>query len=122
MKPRFIQENCAEGNRTDLRQARVVARYRPDIILFEYPAKSGNPSLVFNRYSPAKKPFKEVERRKRGFKIAARKFPYALSDIHVWENIEKLWRGGHNVLLFNIDGPDDLRRDYFKLARRAHLR
>ena len=117
MKPRFIQENCAEGNRVDLRQARVVARYRPDIILFEYPAKRGNPSRIFNRYSPDKKPLKEVDRIKRGLMIAAQKFPYALSDVSVWENILKLWHDGHNVLLFNIDGPDNLRCDYFKLAR-----
>ena len=116
MKPRFIQENCTEGNRADLRQARAVTRYRPDIILFEYPAEKGNPSLVFNRYDPDKKPLKEVERIKRGLKIAARKFPYALSDVPVWENIEKLWHAGHNVLLFNVDGAEELRRDYFKLA------
>jgi hypothetical protein len=117
MKPRFIQENCIEGNGIDLRQARVVAHYRPDIIFFEYPAKGGNPSLVFNRYGPLKKPLKGVGQIKRRLKIAARKYPYALSDIPVWENIEKLWRSGRNVLLFNIDGPDELRRDYFKLAR-----
>ena len=117
MKPRFIQENCIEGNKVDLRQARVVAHYRPDIILFEYPAERGNPSRIFNHYGPDKKPLKEVERIKRGLRVAVQKFPYALSDIPIWENIEKLWRDGRNVLLFNIDGPDDLRRDYFKLAR-----
>ena len=116
-KPRFVQENCVEGNKIDPRQARVVSRYQPDIILFEYPAKRGNPSRIFNRYGPTRKPLKEVERIKRGLKLAAREFPYALSDIPIWENILKLWRAGHNVLLFNIDGADELRRDYFKLAR-----
>ena len=94
-----------------------MEQYRPDIILFELPAKGGNPSLVFNRYDPLKKPLKEVGYIKHRLRVAARKYPYALSDIHVWENIEKLWRDGHNVFLFNIDGPDELRRDYFKLAR-----
>jgi hypothetical protein len=114
MKPRFIQENCTEGNRVDLRQARVVVRYRPDIIFFELPAEKGNPSLLFNHYGPLEKPLKEVERIQRRLKIAARKYPYALSDVHVWENIEKLWRENHDVLLFNIDGPDELRRDYHR--------
>jgi hypothetical protein len=116
MKPRFIQENCVEGNRIDPRQANVVKKYRPDIILFELPAKNGDPSLAFNRYPADRKPLKEVARRKRSLKAMARRFPYALSDIRVWENIENLWRDGHNVLLFNIDGPDDLRRAYFELA------
>ncbi len=117
MKPRFIQKNCIEGNRTDLRQANVVSEYQPDIIFFELPAKKGKPSLIFNRYAPDKKPCKEVKRIKRSLKTTARKFPYAMSDFYVWESIEKLWRNGHNVLLFNIDGQDELRRDYFKLAR-----
>jgi hypothetical protein len=117
MKPRFIQENCIEGNQTDLRQANIVSKYQPDIIFFELPAKKENPALVFNRYVPRKKPFKEVERIKRSLKNTAGKFPYAMSDFYVWKNIEQLWRDGHNVLLFNIDGQDELRRDYFKLAR-----
>jgi len=117
MEPRFIQENCTEGNRVDPRQANIVARYRPDIILFELPAKRENPSLLFNRYSPSKKPQGEIERRIRRAKIAGREFPYALSDIGVWKNIEKLWRDGHDVLLFNIDGQDDLRRAYFNLTK-----
>jgi hypothetical protein len=113
IRPRFIQENCVEGNRTDLRQANVVRKYRPDIILFELPAERGNPSLMFNRYSPDKKPLKEISKMIHEAKIAARRFPYALSDARTFENIEKLWRAGHNVLLFNIDGPRAIRRDYW---------
>lgn len=112
MKPRFIQENCIEGNRTDLRQANVVKKYRPDIILFELPARHGNPALSFNRYGPSEKPHREIARVKRSLANAAREYPYALSDIRVWENIERLWREGRNVLLFNIDGPDILRRNF----------
>jgi hypothetical protein len=118
MKPRFIQENCIEGNRTDLRQANVVSKYRPDIIFFELPARKGNPSLIFNRYSIVQKPFKEVERIKHDLKAAAKRFPYALSDVRTWENIERLWRDGRNVLLFNIDGQDEMRQDYFQLTRK----
>lgn len=116
MKPRYIQENCAEENKIDPRQAKIVAKYRPDIILFELPAKRGNPSLIFNDYSLARKPLREIERIKRNLKIAARKYPYALSDICIWENIEKLWRDDRNVLLFNIDGPAELRREYLRIS------
>ena len=117
VRPLFIQENCIEGNRIDLRQANVVAQYRPDVILFELPAEKGNPSLIFNRYSPDKKPRREIWQKIRKAKIAGREFPYALSDVRVWENIKELWRDGHDVLLFNIDGPDDLRRSYFNLTK-----
>ena len=70
-------------------------------------AKGRDPSLVFNRYSPGQKTTERGRAENARLKIAAQKYPYALSDVHIWENIEKLWRSGHNVLLFNIDGPDN---------------
>jgi hypothetical protein len=114
MNVRFIQENCVEGSRVDLRQANVVKKYRPDIILFEMPAGRNGPGLAFNKFGPEEKPFKKVAAKKEGARIAARTFPYAMSDFYVWENIEALWREGHNVLLFNIDGPKELRAHRFK--------
>lgn len=118
MKAKFIQENCIEGKRIDLRQAKVVAQYRPDIILFEMPAGRNGPGLVFNEFSPDKKPFKKVEAIKKSARIAARIFPYAMSDVRVWENIEELWREGHNTLVFNIDGPEKLRAHRFEMYNR----
>jgi hypothetical protein len=111
MNTRFIQANCAEGKRADLRQAATVKKYKPDVIFFEMPSFGGNPSSPFNRYSIKKKPFAEVEKIKKGLRKEAKKTPYALSDFFVWENIESLWRMGHDVLLFNIDASRDLRRE-----------
>ena len=119
MNVRFIQANCVEGKRADLRQAAVVKNHKPDIIFFEMPSFGGNPSSPFNRYSVKEKPFAEVEKIKKGLRKEAKKTPYALSDVLVWENIASLWRMGHDVLLFNIDAPRDLRRE--GLVRRKSM-
>jgi len=111
MNVRFIQASCAEGKKADLRQAAVVKKHKPDIIFFEMPSFNGNPSSPFNRYSIKKKPFAEIEKIKKGLRKEAKKTPYALSDVFVWENIELLWQTGHDVLLFNIDAPQELRRE-----------
>jgi hypothetical protein len=118
MRAKFIQENCIEGSHVDLRQANVVKKYRPDMILFEMPAGRNGPALIFNKFSPEKKPFGKVAAKIEGARIAARTFPYALSDAYVWENIETLWREGHNTLVFNIDGPEKLRAHRFKMYGR----
>ncbi len=115
MRPRFLQFSCREGNKPDYRQANAVLKYKPDIILFEMPAEGGNPSLIFNRYKPDKKPFTKVEKIKKSLRRAAKKYPYAASDIRVWENIEKLWREGRETLLFNVDAPQELRAHYHKI-------
>ena len=108
---RFIQANCAEGKKADLRQAAAVKKYKPDIIFFEMPSFGGNPSSPFNRYGIKKKPFAEIEKIKEGLRKEAKKTPYALSDVFVWENIVSLWQAGHNIFLFNIDAPRELRRE-----------
>ncbi len=107
MTPKFIQANCIEGNRTDLRQARVVFERKPDIIFFEMPADTLAP--LFNKYDPERKPHEKVEKIKEYLTRASKKYPYARSDLRVWENIESLWRNGHNVLIYNIDAPQELR-------------
>jgi hypothetical protein len=112
VKPKFIQASCVEGKRIDPRQADIVSRYKPDMIFFEYPAPKGNPSLIFNRFALQKKPLLKVQKIKSDLHKAAQKYPYALSDVSVWENIERLWHEGHDVLLFNIDAPQELRRHY----------
>jgi len=109
MKPKFIQANCVEGKHIDMRQADVVSLYKPDMIFFEMPSRNGDPSLIFNKYSAKNKPLIKVRQIKNNLEIDAKKYPYALSDVAVWENIEKLWKEGQNTLLFNIDGPKKLR-------------
>jgi hypothetical protein len=113
MKPKFIQENCVEGNRIDLRQARLIARRKPNIVLLELPAGPRGPQTVFNRHPLGQKPLAALHNIERSLRITARKYPYALSDVAVWKNIATLWKSGHDVLVFNIDGPRVLRRAYF---------
>lgn len=71
--------------------------------------------FIFNKYDCENKPLKEVAIIKKGLKKASREFRYALSDVKVWENIERLWRKSHNVSLYNVDGPRELRAEFFEI-------
>lgn len=104
-----------------MRQSAAVKRYKPDIIFFEEPSSGGNPSSPFNRYSANKKPLADVKKIKAGLRKAAKKTPYALSDVFVWENITSLWRAGHNVLVFNVDAPQELRHEGFERCKSVPL-
>jgi hypothetical protein len=114
VKPKFIQENCIEGSKVDLRQANAVLKYKPDIILFEIPEGKSGPDTIFNRYAVGEKPLKKVDEIIKNLKISAKKYPYAKSDIAVWENIKKLWMKGYNIYIYNVDSPAGLRREYSK--------
>jgi len=114
MEPKLHQFDCREQNRTDLRQARAVLKYKPDIIIFELAGKSGNPETIFNKYDCKNKPFGEIAIIQKSLKKVSRKFGYALSNIKTCENIKQLWRNDHNVLLYNVDGPRDLRTEFFE--------
>jgi hypothetical protein len=115
IKPKFIQANCTEGNKTDLRQAKVILKYKPDIVLFELPAGEFGPNTVFNKYDTNKKPLKKVIEIIRNLEVESKKYPYAKSDIAVWQNIKELWAKNHNIFIYNIDSPRELRREYFKM-------
>lgn len=113
IKPRFYQYDCVEGDKADLRQAGAVSRWKPDIVIFELPqSRSGKPGTIFNRYSCAHKPIQKVEEIIKGKKRAAKKYPYALSDVSVWENIQKLWREGINTQVYNVDSPRQMRSEF----------
>ncbi len=90
MKPKFHQFDCREQNRTDLRQARAVLKYKPDIIIFELAGKRGSPETIFNKYDCENKPFGEIAIIQKSLKKASRKFGYALSNIKTWGNIKQL--------------------------------
>lgn len=111
--PKFIQRDCVEGDKIDSRQAVAVLKHRPDIILFELPAGKHGPDTVFNKYPCDKKPLKKVGEIIKKLNDAAKKYPYAESDVLVWENIKKLWGDGVNTQIYNIDVPDELRRQNF---------
>lgn len=114
IKPKFHQFDCREQNRVDFRQARAVLKYKPDIIIFELPEKHGSPETIFNKYDCKNKPLKKSKIIKKDLIKASHKFQYALSDIKTWENIERLWRKNHNILLYNVDGPQELRAEFFE--------
>lgn len=88
----FIQVNCKEEDRIDLRQARAVLKYKPNLIFLEYPKVSNRPISEVPRFP------KEV----------LLKNPWARSDKYMWANISKLWKEKHNALVYAVDGPYDL--------------
>ena len=81
-----------------------------------FDCKSGFSCLILRtRLSAASKsclnkPLKKVDEIIKNLKISAKKYPYALSDIVVWENIKSLWQQGVNTQIYNVDSPDSLRR------------
>ncbi len=108
MNKKFIQVNCVEGRGVDLRQANAVTKYRPKIILLEYPARDGHPGFSFNRFPADEKPLREARSIQRGLRRTARKYPWVLSDVALWENIVAEWRRGNNLFVYKVDGPRDL--------------
>lgn len=110
--PKFIQKNCIEGNKIDLRQANAVLKYKPDIILFELPSGKNGRNTIFNKYPANKKSLKKLDEIIKNLEIQVKKYAYAKSDIAVWKNIKKLWLQGHNVEIYYVDAPDELRRKY----------
>jgi len=111
--PKFIQFNCEEGDKVDLRQAKATLKYKPDIIVFELPKDSKELSAIFNHYSCENKPIKKIDLIIKNLKKAAKKYPYAISDVFVWENIKKMWGQGINTQIYNVDSPDKIRREFF---------
>lgn len=121
INPKFIQRDCVEGDKADLRQAEAVLKHRPDIIIFEMPqGSSRGPGTIFNLYSCANKPIEKVDEIIKGLKVSARKYPYALSDIAVWENIKTLWKEGVNTQIYNVDAPDRMRREFSLFTKQGY--
>ena len=109
-----------EYNRPDYRLAQAILKYRPGILFLETGSGDGNPDTIFNRYSANKKPLREVRAIQSAMRKAARRFGYAKSDILMWSNIVKLWKEGHDVLVFNADGPAELRREFFEVWKNMY--
>ena len=97
MKPKFIQINCTEGNKIDLRQSRAVLKYKPDLIFLEYSTNYLKPITRPSRIS------KEV----------IKKYPWTESDNFMWDNIAGLWKKKYKTLVFPVDGPHDLLIDAY---------
>ncbi len=105
---KIYQFSCLEAGEVDMRQANAVLRYRPDVILFEAPNNNRTPALIYNKYKPNKKPLKEVEKYKAMLRKVAKKAPWVLSDVYLYDNIIKLWKEGHDIKLYNVDAPSEL--------------
>jgi len=115
MKPKYIQVNCREVKKIDLRQAKAVLKHKPDIILLEYPNNNKTSDMIFNSFPTDKKPQTELNKIKKLLKKFSKNNPWGLSDISMWENVEKLWQNGHNVLIYRIDSPTELTNQYLTL-------
>lgn len=121
LNPKFIQRDCVEGYKADLRQAEAVLNHRPDIIIFEMPqGGSRGPGTIFNRYSCANKPIRKVDEIIKELGISAKKYPYAESDVAVWANIKTLWKEGVNVQIYNVDAPDRMRREFSLFTKQGY--
>lgn len=108
MKPRFIQINCRESGRVDLRQAQAVLKYKPDIILFEYPNDQKSLGYSVNQFEPKNKPLHDIRQLQKSLRMASKNDGWVSSDIQVFENIISVWKQGHQILLYNVDAPFDL--------------
>lgn len=117
---KIFQYSCREGEGVDLRQANAVLRHRPDAIIFEAPSEGRTASSAFNKFKPGRKPealFNAVQKEHRK---TAKRYPWVLSDVRTYDNIRKLWKKGHDIKLFNVDGPPELLRvDLKKFSARG---
>ena len=121
MKPKYIQFDCREEDKVDLRQANAVLRYRPDIIILEYPNNSKTPDLPFNQYGALQKPHKMVEERLKRFPRKVLKIhPWAKSDEMMWRNIVGLWREDHQIMVYAVDGPNELTREWLDVWKYSY--
>jgi len=122
MKIKYIQVDVKEEinsknwSKPDCRQAEYVLKYKPDIIIFESPVNK-TPDTIYNKYSCNKKPFNLVQKYKKELIVNSKKPGNgdAISDVRLFDNIMALWNKGHDVLLYNVDGPNDLRREFFEV-------
>jgi hypothetical protein len=110
-QPIFHQVNCEERRNgiLDLSQTEAVLRYRPDIILLEYPTNQEPPNYEFNDYPPLEIPKELVEKRTREFPPELLKAdPYVAADTLMWRNVAKLWSENHTLYAYPTDGPSEL--------------
>ena len=118
---KFIQRSVNEEINTknwkgpDYRQTKAVLRYRPDIIIFEKANNNKTSDTIYNKYDCKNKPIKSVRKYQRWLQAKSKEYGDAESESPMWDNIMKLWSEDHNVLLYNADGSDELRREFFEV-------
>ncbi len=95
-----------------MRQANAVLKYKPDIIILEYPNNNKTPNMELNNYAALKKPQKLVEDRLKKLPSSILKIhPWAKADTVMWQNIVNLWGKGHQVLIYKVDAPSELTKE-----------
>ncbi len=121
MKPKYLQFDCIEEDGLDLSQANAVLKYKPDIIILEYPNNNKTPDWEFNKYPALKKPKALVKARTKEFPAAVLKIhPWAKADTIMWRNIAKLWSQGHQTLVYSVDAPNELTRQWLDVWRHLY--
>lgn len=104
----FIQVDCYESNSLDFRQAKAILKYKPDIVLFEYPNNTDIFDMSINHYPATSKPRELIDKLFPIDNQTLKTHPWAQADKKVWSNIEKLWQENHQVLVYRIDAPNEL--------------
>lgn len=122
IKPKYIQINCKEEERADLRQAEAVLKFKPDIIFLEYPNSNKTPNTIFNKYKPYSKPLDLLKKQRRSLEESQKIMPWIKSDIVMWENLGKLWKQGHQVLVFNVDASSKLTNELYRDWKKMYPR
>ncbi len=118
MKPKYIQFDCKEVDELDLRQANAVTKYKPDIIILEYPNNNKTPDLVFNKYEALKKPKELVKKRLKNFSNNVLKIhPWVKADTVMWKNIASLWAKDHQISIYSVDAPSELTSEWLDVWR-----
>lgn len=121
MEPKYIQFDCVESEKLDLRQANAVLRHKPDIIILEYPNNNKTPDLEFNRYDALKKPKDLVKKRLKKFPDEILKIhPWAKADQIMWENVADLWAKDHQVFVYAVDAPNELTSEWLDVWRHMY--
>lgn len=111
--PKYIQINLPETDKLNLDQAEAVLKYKPDIILLEYPNNEKTPDTIYNNYSTKDKPLEKIKEQEESLQKQLVSQPWAQADITMWKNIAKLWQEGHECLVYRTDAPSELANEWF---------
>lgn len=115
MKPRFIQASCREDNVIDLRQAKLISRYKPDIILLEYPGQKNKYNTIIDCSFNSKQSIKKIQSIQYRLRGMMKLVPWLKSEMKMLDNIIKLIKSGRRVEIYGIDGPKDLLIERYNL-------
>ncbi|MBT4804712.1 hypothetical protein HON71_00920 [Candidatus Woesearchaeota archaeon] len=88
-----------------IKKAEAILNHKPEIILFEMPEGS---IPDFNKYEALEKPKQLILEWEASLKKSSKMYPWLKSEILVVKAINQLWNSGHQVLIYEIDGPQEL--------------